>query len=83
MRPACFNRAPYMGQWMPAGWRRSDLKPKLRWVEFRLSDRCASWDSPDVFDSVPARERWDCLGCRWLPIEGLSVIAGRWLESVK
>lgn len=38
---------------------------RFRWSPF--VDRCVSWDAPKIEDSVPARERWRCEGCCWLP----------------
>lgn len=67
MRPACFDRPEFVGYWMPVRQKIGDRKPRWRWVEQRMSQRCAAWDAPDIRDSVPARERWDCRGCRWLP----------------
>lgn len=66
-RPSCFNRPPFAGRWVLSGYREGDLKPRLRWVAHTMSQRCAAWDAPDIHDSVPARERWHCYYCRWLP----------------
>lgn len=73
-RPRCYNRAPYSGRWVLTNklkyqripWR---LKPVYRWVPHVMSDECKAWDAgpSPVSESAPARQGWNCAGCRWLP----------------
>lgn len=44
-------------------------RPVLRWKWPWFVDRCAAWDSgpSPINEAVPARERWRCEGCCWLP----------------
>lgn len=49
---------------------------RFRWSPF--ADRCVSWDAPKIEDSVPARERWRCAGCRLLPPQAETL--AQWAE---
>jgi hypothetical protein len=78
MKPHCHNRPERVGIWLRVG-RVKRGKRVLRWVPIWFLDRCAAWDSgpSPISESVPAREKWRCDGCRWLPVE-----AGKYLQEV-
>lgn len=70
MTPSCYNRPPQPdGRWFRAGYRPTDLKPRLRWHRRQMSDRCAAFDTGDRATPVPVLEGWQCAGCRWNPNE--------------
>jgi hypothetical protein len=65
----------YLYEHSPGG---SRLKEVFRYEYPWSEDRCAAWDSgpSPISESVPAREGWECAGCRWLPGEARVYLEG-------
>lgn len=61
MRPRCYNRAPFRGLWMRAGYRNGKIL--LKWVPHLMSQDCKSYSVPAGTIPVPVREKWVCDGC--------------------
>jgi hypothetical protein len=66
-RPWCHNRAPRVGQWVRAGYKRG--KVLLRWLPHVMSQECRAWATGDRATPAPALDGWQCQGCRWFPAE--------------
>jgi hypothetical protein len=58
-------------RWDGERWQLSRTgKPRYRWRRWFSTDVCRAWDCPPDELPTPARDRWDCRGCRWLPERG-------------
>lgn len=66
MKPHCYDRPAFKhGFWARDGYR--GLKPKWRWVPFRLTAECMAWAAPEGCKSGPETMGWNCRGCRHEP----------------
>lgn len=73
MIPRCYNRPPYAGLWVRAGYRRGKIL--LRWIPHRMSQECRAWHTGDHAVPVPQLEGWRCEGCRWFTTQSCSIAA--------
>lgn len=72
MMPPCYNRPPFPGMWVRAGYRRG--KVLLRFIPSRMTSTCKNWISSGDLSPDPIRNGWNCVGCQRLPEEGLRAL---------
>lgn len=72
MKPHCYNRPPFPGAWVRAGYRNG--KVVLRFIRSEMTVTCKNWIVSGDVPPDPIRKGWNCVGCKHLPPEGLTAL---------
>lgn len=69
--PTCHNRPPYLPSRTRVGLDEQGNRVEVTLTNDWFVDRCAIWDGRGIGrngESYPETNRFECGGCRWLPI---------------